>query len=872
MCSAILFLLVTAVDSASVNDSRFPEAVEIFRCRFDGEADKNFDTWPDDWTRKKGTGFPAYTKIHIQPQSSPGGAACLRIELDGGGAAAFSPPIPADVSFGYVMEAEVNTEGLEHDGAFLSLTFLDGDKHTLSTAESEPITKSDGWKRIRLGTIESSDPNVRWIQVGLHVEPRDQADLHGAVNFRDVWLGRLPRMELKTNHPQNLFIRPAGPKITCTASGIENLFSEVSFELLDAFGETLSKESRPLTLETPSAARHRNPEAGPAAAASQYVADWTPSIPRPGFYRVRMGLTGSVPTADRREITLVSLEPRLPPPHGTFGWSLPNGPRPLAPADLSELLIHCGISWVKYPVWCSDEDGGRCMEQILEFAEKLSNAGIEMAGMLLEPPEPAREKFGGTGSLTAATVFDSDPKNWYPSLEPVIIQLSNKVHCWQLGRDTDLSLLVLPNFIEKLRAIRGQLEQAMQGMEMCIGWNWDQDLPSGNAAAALPWNIVSISSDPPLPSDELAKSLDVNRQSPLKSWVVLSPLARGEQPLDARADDLVARMVAAKVHGAAAVFCPDPFHPTRGLLKPDGTPTDLFIPWRTTALEIGGGRFIGEMILPRASKNHVFVRDKDAVMYVWNRRPTEEVIYLGEHVQQSDIWGRVSDALGLDGKQLIEVNQRPTFITGIDKAVAQWSVGLQIEKSRLSSVFGQTLSNRWTVENFFSRDIDGKATFVTPRGWIIEPDEVKFHAATGEKVTQEFKIDLPSDANNGANLVRIDFEIQADRPYRFSVYRSLEVGTNDVRIDVQTRLNKKNELEVEQRFVNDTDKRVSFRCELSAPDRRRLAAQILDQGRGEQTQVYRLDDGKSLVGKPLWLRAEEIDGPRILNYQITAEK
>jgi hypothetical protein len=512
------------------------------------------------------------------------------------------------------------------------------------------------------------------------------------------------------------------------------------------------------------------------------------------------------------------------------------------------------------------------MEQILRFADTLNNAGIELAGMLLEPPEPAREKFGGSGRLTAATVFDSDPKNWYPSLEPAIIQLSNKVHCWQLGRDTDLSLLVLPNFIEKIRVIRGKLDYAMQGMELCIGWNWEENLPTGGAAAALPWNIVSISSDPPLSGPELAKSLDANRQSPLKCWVVLAPLARGEQPPEARAEDLVARMVAAKVHGAAAVFCPDPFDAKQGLLNPDGTPTDLFVPWRTTALEIGGGQFIGEMVLPRGSKNHVFVRDKDAAMYVWNRRPTEEVIYLGEHVQQSDIWGRVSNAASLDGKQLVEIDRRPSFVTGIDKAVAQWSVGLQIEKSQLSSVFGQTLPNCWTVENYFAGEIDGKATIVAPRGWIIEPAEMRFHEASGEKITQQFKIDLPSDAINGGNLVRIDFEIQADRPYRFSVYRSLEVGTSDVRFEVQTRLNKKNELEVEQRLINDTDKRLSFRCELSVPDRRRLESQILDQGRGEQTQVYRLEDGESLVGKPLWLRAEEIDGPRILNYQITAEK
>ena len=91
-------------------------------------------------------------------------------------------------------------------------------------------------------------------------------------------------------------------------------------------------------------------------------------------------------------------------------------------------------------------------------------------------------------------------------------------------------------------------------------------------------------------------------------------------------------------------------------------------------------------------------------------------------------------------------------------------------------------------------------------------------------------------------------------------------------MEVQTRLNERNELEVEQHFINETDQPLNFRCELSAPDRRRLMTQILHQGRGEETQVYRLDDGKTLLGKPLWLRAEEIDGPRVLNYRFEAEK
>ena len=206
MLSAFLMLLFSASAPASAADARFPEAAEVFRCQFNVDADKDFDTWPDGWTRQRGPGFPSYTKIHIQPAVSPGGENCLRIDLDGGGAAAFTPPIPVNISYGYVLEAYLRTEALKHDGAQLSLTFLDAEKHTLSTVRSEAITDSKGWKKIRLGTIETTDPDARWIVVGLHVEPQDEADLHGAVSFSDIWLGRLPRLEMKTNQPQNFFL------------------------------------------------------------------------------------------------------------------------------------------------------------------------------------------------------------------------------------------------------------------------------------------------------------------------------------------------------------------------------------------------------------------------------------------------------------------------------------------------------------------------------------------------------------------------------------------------------------------------------------------------------------------------------------------
>ena len=252
---------------------------------------------------------------------------------------------------------------------------------------------------------------------------------------------------------------------------------------------------------------------------------------------------------------------------------------------LTDLLRQAGISWVKYPLWCSEQDGGRQLEELIDFAEKLNARGNRIGRHVAGAAGTGSRKIRRNRPLKAAEVFAADPKIWYPSLEPVIIQLSNKVRYWQLGRDTDLSLLVVPNFFEKLKAIRAELERGMQGMQLGIGWDCAAESAHRDRCGWIcPGTLFRSRPIRRWTSRELGAYLDAAAVSPLKSWVVLTPLPRGEYPLPARAEDLVRRMVAAKIHGAAAAFCPDPFDPKCGLMNPDGTPGELFMPWRTTAL------------------------------------------------------------------------------------------------------------------------------------------------------------------------------------------------------------------------------------------------------------------------------------------------
>ena len=139
-------------------------------------------------------------------------------------------------------------------------------------------------------------------------------------------------------------------------------------------------------------------------------------------------------------------------------------------------------------------------------------------------------------------------------------------------------------------------------------------------------------------------ALDATRGVPAARWVVVEPLPSDQYSLESRVINLVQRMVAAKVHGADAVFVADPFGSRQGLLAADGTPGELLLPWRTTALRLGGAKYLGRLDLPQGSSNEVFAGDGPPVMVVWNDAPTREIVELGTERAAVGPLGPLDDA------------------------------------------------------------------------------------------------------------------------------------------------------------------------------------------------------------------------------------
>ena len=872
MNALILSVLILAAPGEEATSGHFAEAVEVYRCDFESDSDINFDNWPDGWTRLRGELYPQYLKIGIdQKPQSQSGQQHLRIQLDGGAAALYSPHIQISPSYSYVVEAYLRTEQLKQDVAYFSVTFYDAQKQPLETFESRHFRDVPQWEKVVLGPVLPSSAQARTAVVSLHLRPTAGADLTGAALFDEIWFGRLPRMTLHTNSPHNVYTDANNIAVSCRFSGMSRPNPPLYFELRDLQDNVLLRESL----------QSSGTFSGDASSKEKSFtgeAVWRPRIHDYGFYRVRVSMEGLASIGnDRtgmtllRESTLVLVPEHEGVAGGEFGWALPQGDHPLSLTVLSSLLEHVGINWVKFPVWYGEKDKDWA-DKLARFAEHLSAAGIEMVGVLDQPPPAVRHQFGEHDRLVVASVF-VEPELWHPVVDPVITRLSLKVRWWQLGADDDVSYVGFLGLENKVREIADYFSRFGQQVHLGLSWRWLHQPPESSQP---PWGFISYTVDPPFTVDELTAYLNGPRQETSRRWVVMEPLRRDEYPVETRARDLVARMMAAKIAKAEGIFVPNPFSDEHGLMNRDGTPGELLLPWRTTALMISGSEFIGSIKMPEGSQNYVFARGDEAVMVVWATQPVKEKIYLGDNIQQVDLWNRIRQPQTLEEsgfvRQEIEVGTLPTFITGVNLPIAKVRMSFNFDRNEIPSVFGRQQTARYRFKNHFGQGVGGTVKLHVPAVWQAEPDQVRFKLAEGEELTEDLHVLLRADASSGPQPVQIDFDITADKNYRFSVYRVIEVGLGDVTVELSTRLDPQGNLIVEQNLINKTDQFVSFNCMLFAPNRRRQREQVLNLARGGNTSMFVLPNGEELLGRTLWLRAEEIGGDRILNYHVVAEK
>ncbi|MBI1903831.1 MAG: hypothetical protein HYS13_22230 [Planctomycetia bacterium] len=751
-------------------------------------------------------------------------------------------------------------------------------------------------------------------------------DLKGSAWFDEVVVRRLPRVTLDVYDPKsalsepspNLLISPHDVELVARLEGWPAGRFMARLELFDPrgnlLGEPHEKEitttaaeeapsapapgvAAPRALEsvslhepashdrggTPAPDAESKPAEEPPSAvapAPPVVVAWRPAAKGPGYYTLRcrvFQIAAAASAASRNESrTLVAeketsyaiAQHERPVGTGGFGWSLPAVPRDVPLKTFSALAIEGGVQWLKIPAWSIADDQQK-LADLHEVALRLAAMDVQLVGVASPPPESVRKEMSLDSDPTAAQLLSADAKAWQPSLDRTVGDLAWYIRQWQLAADRDGSLVRrkdLPNFVDALLR-----RWAGSGASVRVGVVAPQALaaPAEWRVPMLemkqsPWSFVSY---PPAAEASAAPSTESHEHDgSTRHFAAVRPLPPGQHTTDARAADLVLQMVSAVIDGADAVFLADPLDAASGIVRADGTPGELFVPWRTTALALHGAGFAGTIELPGGSENRVFVRQGKAILVVWSREPHEESIYLGETASLVDAWGAMKPLALRDGEHAFTVGPLPLFILGVDEPITRMRLAATFAQTAMPARVGARLSNRLSFPSLLPDGVSATVRLVLPETWKGRPTKWRMDLKQGESADLPFDLVVPQHADTGPQRIKIDLELDGSGKH-ITIFRTLQFGETDVTPDLTTEIGPEGELRVTQRLRNSTGQKLAFRCHLYVPGRPRESATVAVMAAAEHT--FELPDAASLKGATLWLRSVEVGGGRVISRRFT---
>jgi hypothetical protein len=868
----------------------FEGAVEVFHFGFEEEEDRDFDRHPDGWIRRKGPDFPSYIEGAIDRERGHGAkGSSLCFKANGGRITMYSKPIVVDPYHSYVFRGYVRTQMLDNDAALVSISLLNHKRQRVQRYLTKPVTGTyKDWCLVTIGPIVPHD-DVHFVAVGCHLVPRNRSDIRGAAWFDDLWMGELPLFSLDSNF-QSHFREHDSPVVI--SSHVDGLDPRRAYRLDIAVTDAERKQvaatafdlsRRPAQPEPPRSGQPAPPQTVAAVdlrAKKEKPIDWTLGAQPHGFYAVEAVLSqDGRPILTKRTSFAVMDTLSDMVDQGEFGWTIRRASDMPALKELAELASQAGINWLKYPLWNSVSDGSSTTgtigtspgatptpAQISAFFEELSLKHITAVGLLNEPPAELRSQFARdwTG---ISELFTMRTEFWRESIEKVIARYSSHVRYWQLGEEGDESFVGMSaqNLSQTIARVKNEFDRIGRDTRIGVHWNWETPPPRRGDVRGI---FLSIGTRQQLKENELGSKLKALAAagSP-ERWVLVKPLPKSGFTADERGSDLVKKMVEAKIGGAEKIFIDDVFDEDCGLLAPGGSPSPLFLPWRTTAMALQGAEFIGSFNLPEGSRNFAFSRKGDVAIVVWNHEPVDEDLYLSEESIVTDVLGRrihlTTNANG--SRQKLRVGPSPLVIRHFPEQIARWMAAVSFEKGRLPSKTGKQREIIHGI-NTFHQGVNGQVRIIVPKDWKVEPPEARFSLAAGEKYDIPITLELPSNTSLGSQRIVLDFAMS---PYAFRVYREYEVGLGDVVFSVVDSKLENGDLQIKQLIVNNTkpEERLNFECNLYIPNRKRMQRIVTKLGNGRDTQVYTLPDAESLRGQELQLRAQQIGGSRILNLR-----
>ena len=864
----------------------------IYQCLFDRLSDaEDNDGWPDHWTRKtgieNGIPFPYHNAIGIAEDSNPFGNFVLRMHIEGGAAAVFSPAIPVRAGMSYTISAFIETTSLVfNEVSILALFYSDDATRPIRTVESRKIRNTNGWQQIVIGPLPAEMPNVKSVAVGLVVMPTARQDFGAQVNFTNVEIRESPTISLEMANEQHIFFTTRELFVRCQFRGLDPAQHSVQFVLEDPFGRIIGQREAEMMIGNHPAERFIvNPRN--AQDVIHGTATWQNLPIRSfGFYRIRVATPESYiqslrlpadqtfndPLRNIAPLTFAVVSPDSYRPGGEFGWTL-DGWTPEEIVQTLPTIAQSGLSHLKLPVWFSPEASPQEREILLRLCNSFSEQQVQLIGLLNPVPEPILSLIPPI-QINAAAIMGTDARFWGDSLQPTLRTLSLLIKDWQWTSDTDQSLINLffepdgrmsPAGTLRFQAFQKLFDQDQFGFGIGMTWNWFQDVPDSDFP--FPNVFLNFPIDAAVMPEDAAMTLSGISAAPFRRSVSIAPLPADDYALETRIINFVQSLILMKVAGIDTISLTAPKDEQIGVLRHDGTPGELYLPWRTTATILSGGRLLGSITLPNRSRNYCFdLGGGRCVMVVWNdwatpENPVIETLYWGNELEIIDVWGRYAVPEQLGNEQMIPITQTPIFVTGVNIDVARFRLGMQTHINAISAIPNRVHNIPFSYRNDMAVPI---SLLITPQGprtgdWTITPPTQTLNLESGLVGAGLFDLTLLPRADTGRRLFQYNVRMTGTETVEFSVYDEMMIGNPDVFMEFTSRLNENGDIEVIQAFINNSDRVYTYNIRLTVRDRATQQSMVTRQGFGRAEHVYVISRGQALLDSgvtEMMIRAE----------------
>lgn len=825
-------------------------------------------------------GFPPFGTMRLSNDHASSGEWSFKFSLDGGSLAARVPTavLPAMPGADYLIAVRVRTEGLMHARARLAAWLHDaqGNKIPHSRVMSRLVETAGEWHTIAV-EVRGDFDNVGDLVLELQLlqpmqfgssDVRSSAtsptlsDITGYAWFDDVSVWHLPRLDVRTDEPLNLFVSPRQPSLTVLVRDVANTELEARLRVFDLDGEQVYERlfASPLL---PAPRRVELP------------------LTRYGWYRAVLEVYSEGDLAATKSLDFALLAPE------TDGLRRSGDARfmlglhhdwPLHMAMLPEVFKRLHVGSVMVPVWHREttarsasmmyEAAHRALQEMLrdriEVQFSLERVPDELAMLLDLSPDEVPAALG------------HDPAVWREYLHDLLINFGLEVQRWQLGDVGGNG-----DWPAYATAVLGRaakvLGEFVPNPVLAITATADQTAdapPVGALALDLPHHI---------PPESISEYAFAWPDAEITLW--LQPLPEQAYTARRRAMDFAFRMVHAwrcdvdRIAVEALWQRADEGHANAP------QPDPALVVWRELTRHLAGRRFGGELAIGNSLRCWILqgTATRSSAIVLWAEQgagdePQHVSMQLGSGlVSVFDLFGNEFSAELRDGAHHVRVGDEPVFVENINLELVQFRSGFALDPAFVPSEH-RIHEHELVIRNPWPIPISGTLVLAEGASWRISPRAHTFTIRPNSEVRLPVEITFDRSIIAGTKRLEAEVLLAADAPFRLEVAAEFTVGLPHIDSAATWRVVRnvetgRDDLIITQYITNKGTHPVSAEAFLLAPpeanvrQQRRIVAGLEP---GELAiRLFQVPDGaRLLAGSSLRLGVTDRSGQGRLNYLL----